>query len=91
MKSGEASHALYAEGWKHPLGQWHHAALVYDGHEMRHYVNGVQELAHKMPYSPTRGGQTSIGVRMNRVSWFRGAIQAFCFTPRVLAPAEFMG
>jgi hypothetical protein len=90
IKSGESSQVLFAEAWPHPLGPWYHAALVYDGAEMRHLVNGQLEMAHAARYEPTRGGQTSLGVRMNRVSWYRGAIAVLRFTPSVLWPAQFL-
>ena len=45
IKSGENRLPLFAENFKHPIGEWHHVALVYDGREMRHYVNGKLELA----------------------------------------------
>jgi hypothetical protein len=40
---------------------------------------------------PLAAGRTSIGVRLNRVFWFKGAISKARFTARALAPAEFMG
>lgn len=90
IKSGDASQALYAEAWKHPLGQWYHAALVYDGEAICHFVNGELEMAHAARYQPTCGGQTSLGVRMNRVYWYRGALRMLRFTPSVLSPGEFL-
>ncbi len=90
IKSGESSKALFAEGFKHPLGPWYHAALVYDGREMRHYVNGRQELASEVGFSPLRSGRVSLGMRLNRVSWFRGAIRTVRFTLGVLACDDFL-
>ncbi|NLD42950.1 MAG: LamG domain-containing protein [Chloroflexi bacterium] len=89
IKSGDASQAQLAREHEHPLDAWYHAALVYDGQEMRHYVNGALELAHPIVAAPPRAGQTSIGVRINRVCWFRGAICAARFTPEALSPAQF--
>jgi Concanavalin A-like lectin/glucanases superfamily len=90
IKSGDNSRALLAENFKHPLGDWYHVALVYDGTQMRHYVNGVEELAGPLTIAPLNQGQTSIGVRMNRVYWFKGAIRKARFTLKALAPGEFM-
>ena len=78
IKSGENSHALFAENFKHPVGAWYHVALVYDGTEMRHYVDGEKELAAPLSISPLDQGQTSMGVRMNRLYWFKGANSAKC-------------
>jgi hypothetical protein len=90
IKSGESSRALYAENFKHPLGQWYHVALVFDGATMRHYVDGKEELSGPLAIAPLDVGKTSLGVRMNRVYWFKGAIATARFTPRALVPKEFM-
>ena len=91
IKSGENSRALYAENFKHPIGEWYHVALVYDGSMMRHYVNGKEELSGPLSIPPLEEGKTSIGVRMNRMYWFKGAVRRARFTQRALAPEEFMG
>jgi hypothetical protein len=90
IKSGENRLPLYAENFKHPLGVWHTVALVFDGREMRHYVNGKLELAGNLTIKPFGKGNTSIGVRMNKVYWFKGAVRKARFTNRALAPNEFM-
>lgn len=90
IKSGDVSRAQLAETFTHPTGEWYHAALVFDGREMRHYVNGLKELSGEIAFIPAREGKTSIGVRMNRVSWFKGAIRKVRFTPRALAPEDFL-
>jgi hypothetical protein len=90
LRSGAASQTLYAESCLHPFGPWYHVALVYDGAEMRHYVNGGHEMAGAMEFAPLSAGQTSLGMRLNRVSWFRGMIRAVGFTPSALSPAAFL-
>jgi hypothetical protein len=90
IKSGESERTLYANNFLHPVGEWHHAALVYDGKSMRHFVNGVKELEGTIDYVPMKTGQTSIGCRMNKVYWFKGAIRKVRVTHRVLSPEEFM-
>jgi hypothetical protein len=90
IKSDQSDQTLYAEGFPHPLGQWHTAALVFDGKEMRHYVNGQIELAKDIVFSPPHSGRTSIGVRLNKVYWFKGAIRKIRFTARALSPEEFL-
>jgi hypothetical protein len=89
LQSGEASQAQLARDHRHPLDAWYHAALVYDGREMRHYVNGHLEMAHPIVWRSHAPGGTAIGVRMSRVYWYRGAIAAARFVPRALAPEEF--
>ena len=90
IKSGENRLPLYAENFKHPLGKWHTVALVFDGAEMRHYVDGKLELAGKLTINPLGSGVTSIGVRQNKVYWFKGAVRSARFTNRALAPKDFM-
>jgi hypothetical protein len=84
-----ARHTLYAEDSQHPFGPWYQVALVHDGAQIRHYVDGRQEMSAAMPFEPFSAGQTSLGVRLNPVSWFRGMIRAVCFTQRALSPELF--
>src|SRR5206468_1397531 len=88
IKSGENQRALYAENFKHALGQWYHVALVFDRATMKHYVDGKEELSGPLTIAPLDKGKTSLGVRMNRVYWFKGAISRVRFTPRALSPRE---
>ena len=90
IRSGENNRPLLAENFKHPVGAWYHVALVFDGKEMRHYVEGLEEMSGPLTVSPLTAGKTSIGVRMNRVYWFKGAVQKVRFTFRALQPSSFM-
>jgi hypothetical protein len=91
IKSGENKLTLYSENFKHRAGEWYHVALVYDGTTMRHFVNGKEELSGPLLIRPLGDGTTSIGVRMNRLFWFKGAVRKARFTARPLVPTEFMG
>jgi hypothetical protein len=71
----------------HPTDRWYWVALVYDGSKMSHYVNGKLELTGEVEFPPMTTGRSSIGVRQNRVSWFKGAIAELRFTPAAL-PAD---
>lgn len=90
IKSGENRLALLAEKFKHPVGRWYHVALVFDGLTMRHYVDGQEEMSGPLTIAPLGPGKTSLGVRMNHVSWFKGAIREVRFTQRALTPNEFL-
>lgn len=90
LKSGDNRMPLFAENFNHPVGRWYHIALVYDGAEMRHYVDGKLELSGKLIFKTFGKGITSIGVRQNKVYWFKGAVLKARFTNRPLAPAQFM-
>jgi hypothetical protein len=90
VHSGQADKALIDPQRVHPLGVWYHVAAVYDGREFRNYVNGVQEGAAEIHFDPQGVGRSSVGVRMNLVNYFKGAIQVARFTRRALLPAEFL-
>jgi hypothetical protein len=90
LKSEDSECTLYAEDYLHPVGQWFHAALVYEDGLMRHYVEGVKELEGSVQFAPMSKGQTSVGSRLNRVYWYRGAVKAVAATPLALAPSEFV-
>ena len=47
IKSGDNRLTHYAENFKHKISDWYHVALVFDGSEMSHYVDGKLELAAK--------------------------------------------
>jgi hypothetical protein len=82
--------ALYAPQNRHPLGAWYHVAAVVDGQRARHYVNGVQEMDAALLFRPHGEGRTSIGVRITRMYYFKGAIRLARFTPRALTPDQFL-
>jgi hypothetical protein len=74
----------------HPLGEWHHAAAVYDGREFRNYVDGIEQGAGPVELTPQQQGHSSVGVRINKVDYFKGAILVARMTPKALAPGEFL-
>lgn len=73
----------------HPTDRWYRVAFVVKDGRLSNYVNGVLELEGQVPYTPMKGGTASIGVRLNRQSWFKGAIYSVRITPRALTPGEF--
>ncbi len=89
-KGGEGSQALLDRTKLHTLDKWYHVAAVYDGRVFRNYVDGVMEGEAAVHLEPQKAGQTSIGVRFNKVNYFKGAILEARMTPRALTPAEFM-
>ena len=52
--------------------------------------NGVEQGSGDVTFRPLVSGQTSIGVRQNRVSWFKGRIHTVRVTPSVLRPSQFL-
>jgi hypothetical protein len=89
-KSGANSKALLDRSKLHELGVWYRVAAVYDGAEFKSYVNGREEGSGKVHLDPQGEGRTSIGVRMNKVYYFKGAIHQARFTRRALSPSEFL-
>jgi hypothetical protein len=74
----------------HETGLWYSVALTYDGESMRHYVNAIEEAAGKVEFCCLAAGRTSVGVRMNRMFWFKGAIATVKFTKGVVEPCRFL-
>jgi hypothetical protein len=88
--TGDAQKALLNRQHLHPLGKWFHVAAVYDGRTFRSYINGVEDGSAEIQLKPQGQGRTSVGVRINRVFYFKGAVRMARFTRRALAPSEFL-
>ncbi|CAN5427134.1 LamG domain-containing protein [soil metagenome] len=73
-----------------PIGRWHHVAQTYDGQIYRAYVNGQLQGAAPIAFTPQGPGRASVGVRMNRMNYFKGAIRQARFTPWALNPENFL-
>lgn len=78
--------ALIDPAHVHPTGRWYWAAVSYDGKHMVHYINGEKELEADTEFGPMTAGQISLGVRQNKVYWFKGGIREVRFSPAALAP-----
>jgi hypothetical protein len=89
-KSGAESATLIDRANLHPLGAWYHVAAVYDGREFRNYVNGKLEGSAVVHLAPQSAGRCSIGVRIDKRNYFKGAVAAARMTPRALPVSEFM-
>jgi len=74
----------------HPIGRWYRVEMTYDGTTFRSFVDGVEQTEAPLAFKPQGPGHTSIGVRINRVNYFKGAVFKLRFTPRALAASEFM-
>jgi len=90
IRSGKADSALNDPKLLHPLGQWHSLALVYDGRQMTQYVNGQRELSRRIVAAPHGAGRMSIGMRLNRVCHFKGAIRMIRITHGALKAEELV-
>jgi hypothetical protein len=89
LQSGDSSLVLIDRSKPHPLGQWAHVALVLEHGMMKHYVNGQLEIEGELEFQPINSGRTSIGVRLNKVHWYKGAIGSIRISPQALANTDF--
>jgi hypothetical protein len=83
LRQGSVGVTLIDRTRAHPPA-WHTVALAYDGSTMRSYVDGRPELEGHIAFGPMADGRVSIGVRQNKVSWFRGRIRLVRFSPEAL-------
>ncbi|MFT3782898.1 MAG: LamG domain-containing protein [Nibricoccus sp.] len=84
----ERNRTLFDFAKLHATDKWYWVALVYDGKAMSSYVDGEKELEGPVDFLPMIDGQISVGVRQNRVYWYKGAISEIRFHPKALRPAE---
>ena len=82
--------ALMFKDKLHPVGQWYHVAQTYDGKMFRSYVNGELQGEAEIAFTPQGEGAASVGTRINRRNYFKGAIRQARFTPRALTPNQFL-
>lgn len=73
-----------------PVGQWYHVAQTFDGKTYKAFVNGVLQDSAEIPFKAQGPGKSSVGVRINRVNYFKGAVQRARFTNRALSVPEFL-
>ena len=90
IQSGSESVALMNCEALHPLRVWYHVASVYDGKVFRNYVDGVEQGAALRSLAPHRAGHASVGVRINKVFYFKGAVHMARFTRSALPPSAFL-
>ena len=63
----------------HEADRWSRIALVYDGKKMSSCVNGRKELEADMEFPPVTKGRLSLGVRLNKMNWFKGQVGRVVF------------
>ena len=91
IMSGKSQKTLIDPKLIHPIGTWYHIALTLDKNgQMTNYINGNMEIKGQVDFKPINSGEMSIGVRRNKVSWYKGAINKIKISPEVLKPENFM-
>lgn len=88
--SGENHRTLLNCKLLHPLGKWYAVTAVYDGKELRNYVDGQLQGEGSLDLKPQLPGRSSVGMRINHKYFFKGAILMARMTPRALPPGEFL-
>lgn len=90
IKSGTSSKTLVDTAKTHPSDKWYHAALVYKNGVMTHFVNGVEELTGAVTYIPVVSGKTSVGMRLNNIHFYKGAVKTVKVSHKALLPSDFI-
>jgi hypothetical protein len=90
VQSKAGSKALAFPEKLHPINQWYAVEQTYDGKTYRAYVNGVLEGEADVAFTPHGPGHMMVGVRINRVNYFKGSVALARFTDKALSPAEFI-
>ncbi len=88
--SSTGARALLDRTKLYPLGKWYNAAMTYDGKTFRIFINGELQGSSEVKLSPQAQGQTSVGVRINKIDWFKGVVREARMTRRALEPSEFL-
>src|SRR3989442_4539610 len=82
LRYNQAERTLIDRAASHSSAQWHTATLTFDGQTMKHYVDGALEQSGNVAFQPLAAGRTSVGVRQNRVFWFKGRIRQIRVIPQ---------
>jgi hypothetical protein len=90
IKVGEENVTLISPELLHPLDNWYHLAYVNDNGRFTVYINGNKELEGELKLPALKSGNTSLGMRQNEVSWFRGAIYKIRISAAALDPNDFL-
>lgn len=68
----------------YPVNEWATIRLTYKEGKLKGYVNGEEELSGEIQYLPiSPSAKTSLGTRMDKRSWFNGAIRIVKFSHKI--------
>jgi Concanavalin A-like lectin/glucanases superfamily len=88
--SGGQSKALLNCEKRYPFGKWYRVTTVYDGKMLKNYVGDELQGEGEVHLIPQRPGHLSVGVRMNLVDYYKGAIYSTRFTRSALGVGDFL-
>jgi hypothetical protein len=74
----------------HPLGKWYRVTAVWDGKTLKNYVGDELQGEGLLVMEPEGPGRSSIGMRLNKVYPFKGAVLMARMVPRALPPDQFL-
>jgi hypothetical protein len=74
----------------HPLGKWYRVTAVYDGRLFSNYVDNELEGSGEVHLVPQGMGRSSIGTRINKTFYFKGAVLMARMTPQALPTDQFL-
>jgi hypothetical protein len=75
---------------RYPFGRWYRVTTVYDGKTLKNYVGSELQGKGDVKLVPQRPGHLSVGTRINRVDYYKGAIYSTRFTRSALGVEEFL-
>jgi len=90
VKSGPNSCTLIDSLKLHPSDKWYHVACTLDKGKFTTYINGKKEKEGNIDFTPLKTGKTSVGVRQNKTSWFKGCIYEIKISGKALKPSGFI-
>jgi hypothetical protein len=74
----------------HPFGSWYRVTAVYDGKTLRNYVGDEMQGEGDLQMPAQRPGRASVGTRIDKRDFYKGAIYAARFTRSALAVEDFL-
>lgn len=74
---------------KHPTDLWYNVTLIIYKDMVVTYVNGEPQRWGALKFIPINEGISSIGVRQNKVNWFKGLMYKIRITPKAILPRDF--
>jgi hypothetical protein len=90
IKTGDQQKTMADPNLVHPLDKWFHIAFIVDHGKLETYINGKKELESQIELVAMDKGKTSIGVRLDERSWYKGAIYKVRISPVALTSENFM-
>jgi hypothetical protein len=72
------------------LGKWYRVTAVYDGKTFSNYVGDELQDTGELQYSPIGTGRASIGTRISKAYYFKGAVLMARMAPSALSPNQFL-